>query len=624
MLRTLRAAAKTKVASVIIGALILAFALWGVNDIFRGNIANVVAEVGDTQIAGAQFDAEFRRRLNSIPLPDGSQLTVEQGRAMGLDQNVLDGMISRAALDAASERLGLTAPDAVVAAYIRSNPEFGEGGFNPIVFQQALRQMGFTEEQYVAIARGDVARNQMLASIGADVPPGLSQLMQEIRNEARVPEFVLLTPADAGEIPAPTDMQLEEYHMAHPEDFSAPEYRAFEYIEIGPAQVADQVQVTEEELRNEYASQRANYEQPERREIEQIGFPDKAAADAAAERLRMGTSFAAIATERGLTEDDYKLGTLDATGLDARLSAAAFATPEGQVTAPVEGPFGWVILRVARVVPAASRSFDEVQEELRAQLTRARAAVHVQELVNMLEDELAAGTSLADAAMKLNLPARTVASVDAMGNTPDGMKADIPTQPAFLEQIFALEEGFESPPFRLDEDHNYIARVTTVTPSALKPLDQVRDAVRAGWEEEARAEALRRRAETLAAEARTSSLANAARALGKTPTMGMPIRRDQPSDVLSEPLKTQLFSEPRGAVFFGPSPSGMNYVVVRVAEVQPAPADTSTPEYEQFRDVLRQQMAADLIETMAAVARRDEGVTVHPEVIQQILGEPLQ
>jgi peptidyl-prolyl cis-trans isomerase D len=173
MLRTLRAAAKTKVASVIIGALILAFALWGVNDIFRGNVANVVAEVGDTDIGGAQFDAEFRRRLSSIPLPDGTQLTVEQGRAMGLDQNVLDGMISRAALDAASERLGLTAPDAVVAAYIRSNPQFGEGGFNPIVFQQALRQMGFTEEQYVAMARGDVARNQMLGSIGSDVPPGL-------------------------------------------------------------------------------------------------------------------------------------------------------------------------------------------------------------------------------------------------------------------------------------------------------------------------------------------------------------------------------------------------------------------------------------------------------------------
>src|SRR5688500_10957123 len=114
MLRTLRAAAKTKVASVIIGALIMAFALWGVNDIFRGNIANVVAEVGDTQISGVEFDREFRQRLRSIPLPDGTELSVEQARAMGMDQNVLNGMISRAALDGAARRLGLTAPDVVV------------------------------------------------------------------------------------------------------------------------------------------------------------------------------------------------------------------------------------------------------------------------------------------------------------------------------------------------------------------------------------------------------------------------------------------------------------------------------------------------------------------------------
>ena len=76
--------------------------------------------------------------------------------------------------------------------------------FNPIVFQQVLRNMGFTEAQYVEMARGDVARNQMLGSVGADVPPGVTQLMQEIRNEARVPEYVLLTPADAGAIPAPS------------------------------------------------------------------------------------------------------------------------------------------------------------------------------------------------------------------------------------------------------------------------------------------------------------------------------------------------------------------------------------------------------------------------------------
>ena len=147
-----------------------------------------------------------------------------------------------------------------------------------------------------------------------------------------------------------------------------------------------------------------------------------------------------------------------------------------------------------RVVPATSRSFEEMRDTLRDAVTRARAAVHVQELVNTLEDELAGGASVNDAATKLNLPVKRVAAVDAMGLMPDGMKADVPAQPVFLEQIFGLEEGIESDPFRVDEDNIYVARVTNVTPSALKPLDQVRAEVQEGWETQTRQEALQRRA----------------------------------------------------------------------------------------------------------------------------------
>jgi peptidyl-prolyl cis-trans isomerase D len=626
MLSSLRRAAKTKVASVIIGALIMAFALWGVNDIFRGGVSNVVAEVGDTDITGVEFDREFRARLRAIPLPDGSELTVEQARALGMDQNVLDGLISGAALDEASQRLGLTAPDTIVAEYIRSLPEFGanQGGFNPVGFQQIIRQMGYTEPQYVERARREVARAQLLLSVGADAPPGLTRLLSDINNETRVPEFVLLTPDDAGAIPAPTEMDLANYHMAHPELFSAPEYRGFEYIEIGPAQVTDKVQVAEEDIRREYEAQRASFDTPEQREIEQISFPDKAAADAAAERLRMGTSFAALAQERGLADEDYKLGLLRADGLDSRLSAVAFATEEGQASAPVEGPFGWVILRNARTVPAASRTFEEMRDSIQQSIARAAAAVHIQDLVNLLEDERGAGASIEEAAMKLNLPFKRVAAVDSMGMTPEATQAEVPTDPVFLQQVFSMEEGDESDPFRTEEDHNYVVRITNVTPMALKPLDQVRDTVRQGWEADRRVEALRMRAETLANEARTSSLAQAARTLGKAPTMGMPLRRTQPSDVLSEALKTQFFSEPEGAIVFGPTPSGTNYVVVRVADVQQPAQDMAAPEYEQFRVQTRQQMAGDVIEAMAAAARQDAGVTVHPEVIQQLLGDPVQ
>jgi peptidyl-prolyl cis-trans isomerase D len=628
MLSTLRKAAKTKVASVIIGALALAFALWGVNDIFRGGVNNVVAHVGDLDITSDQYDRELRGRMRALSQQLNTDLTLEQARAMGLDRTVLNDMISRSALDQAVNRLGLTASDDAVANEIRGTQAFRgpDGAFNPLQFQQTLRDIGLTEPQYIEATRSDMARAQLLGSIAdAFVPaPGFTRLFHDIVNETRTPEYVVLTPADAGAVAEPTEAQLAEYHKAHPELFNAPEYRGFDYVEITPDLVADKVAVTEDELQTEYRNQRAAVETPEKRELEQITFPDKAAADAAAARLKSGTTFAALAQERGLKDEDIKLGTVAASALDPQLARVAFSTPEGTVSAPVQGPFGWALLRNVRVVPGVTKSFEEMREPLRANLIKARAIGHMQDLANALEDERAAGASLTDAAAKLKIPVKHVAAVDAKGLTPEGTKAELPASPSFMQQVSMLEEGDESDPFVTEDQHHYVVKMNTVTPVALRPLDRVRAEVRDAWLTQQRADALRKRAQTIAQGARESGLADAVQNLGRRPTIGMPVRRDAQSDVFTPILLQQFFGQPKGGVVSGPAPTGGNYVVARVADIRHPPVDAASQEYAQFRGAVGQQLAEELVQATAAAARDEAGVTTNPDVLQTVLGEAPQ
>jgi peptidyl-prolyl cis-trans isomerase D len=483
-----------------------------------------------------------------------------------------------------------------------------------------------SEPLYIEASRHDMARSQLLGSVadGFTPAPGFTRMFYDIVNETRTPEYVVLTSADAGDVPEATEAQLAEFHKAHPELFSAPEYRGFDYVEITPAQVADKVQVTEDELQTEYKNQRAAVETPEKREIEQITFPDKAAADAAAARIKTGTSFAAVAQERGLKEDDIKLGTLAATGLDPQLARVAFSTPEGSVSAPVQGPFGWAVLRIVRVVPGVTKTYEEMREPLRANLIKARSVTHMQELANALEDERASGAALDAAAMKLRIPVKHVAAVDEKGMTPEGGKAEIPAQPSFLQQVFMLEEGDESDPFTTEDLNHYVVKINTVTPTQLKPLDRVRTEVREAWLNQARAEALRKRAETIAQSARDTGLADAVQTIGKRPTSGMPLRRNAQSDVFSPLLLQQLFAQPKGGVVVGPAPSGGNYVVARIADVQHPAVDVASPEYAQFRGAVGQQQAEEMVQSLAAAARDEAGVRTNPDVIQTVLGEAPQ
>jgi peptidyl-prolyl cis-trans isomerase D len=307
--------------------------------------------------------------------------------------------------------------------------------------------------------------------------------------------------------------------------------------------------------------------------------------------------------------------------MDPRLAQAAFATAEGAVSAPVQGPFGWVILRPVRVTPGVSKSFEEVREELRQTLIRARGQIHIQELVDALEDARAGGAALADAARNLNLMVRSVPAVDARGMTPAGARAEIPENPAFLQQVFGLEAGDESDPFRTDDDHSYVVKINGVTPTALKPLAEVRDAVREAWTADARAEAVRKRADEIAERARTAGLAAAA---GRAPMVVNGLRRDQPSDVLSAALLQEFFGQPVGGVVHGPAMTAPNYVVARAASIQHPPLDPASPAYTQFRGQMANELSLDLVQTLANAARAEVDVETHPDVIQAALGQAPQ
>src|SRR6185437_1446284 len=176
MLQQLRAASKSWVASVIIGVLVLAFALWGVADIFRGGADNVVAQVGSTEISAPEFDQQMRAQIRAFSAQTQNQITMDQAKAIGLDRNVLDQVISRAALDEEVNRLGLTASQATIATQIKTNPNFRgtDGAFDPNLFARTLQDNSMSEEMFVAATGKDIAREQLLNAVadGMTAPPG--------------------------------------------------------------------------------------------------------------------------------------------------------------------------------------------------------------------------------------------------------------------------------------------------------------------------------------------------------------------------------------------------------------------------------------------------------------------
>lgn len=612
-----------------IGILVLAFALWGVADIFRGGADSVVAEVGQEQVTDFQYDLQLKNQMRLLQSQTQADITMDQIKALGVDKQVLDQIVMRAALDDTSRRLGLTASREAIVAQTRSTDAFkgADGAFDPNLYLRALYDSGLTEQAYIAATGKDIARAQLVnAAVGGIVPPpGLARLLYDYVTERRTVEYIVITPEEAGQVPPPKPEDLEAYHKDHPDQFSAPEYRAFEYAMIGPEQVASEITITDDELKTQYETRRADYERPEQREIEQIVFPSKEEADKASARIKTPADFLTIANERGLKEADLKLGTFAKTAMDTRLADPAFSLANGAVSAPVQGPFGWVILRAANVIPGESKTFDDVKEDIREDLLRIRAADRIRELADKLEDERGSGTPLAEAAAKLNIPVRRIAAADAQGVTPEGGKAEIPSAPGFMERVFQTESGEESDLFTSETGETFAVHVTSVTPVSVKPFASVREEVRTAFVADARSKLLQAKVDAFMEQARKEgNLAGVGRILKHAPVTSMPLTRNQSDDVFSAALMAQLFSSPQGTFVTGPAGRGTGHVIARVTKVEHSEPDVSAAQFAEYRRTASQQLVDTAIDSFANAARASAGVTIHQPTVQRVLGDAPQ
>ncbi len=626
MLTSFRKASKSWVAKGLMLTLAAAFGLWGINDVFRGGgIDTAIASVGGHAIASEDYDRELRAEMHNQGLRLHTEITLDQARTQGLSQIVLDRMITRAALDGETVKLGLTSSNAAIANEIRSMPQFqGTGGtFSRPLLDEALQQSRLTEAMFESGMHQDFTRAQLMNSAASwfSVPPGLARMLFGYLTQTRTAEYIVLTPDMAGSVPAPTEAELEAYHKTNATRFNTPEYRELEYVEIGTEQFAGDAKVSDDELKKEYDDHKELYIKPELREIEQINFPSHAAAGAAQQKIASGTGFLALAHSMGLKDDDVKLGAFPKSGLDPKLADAAFSLPEGGVTPPVQGPFGWVMLHVTKVTPGSSKTFDELKDTLRLQVAKGHALEKAIDAANKFEDARAGGASLAAAAAKLGLSAAHVAAVDRNGLAPDGTKANVPAPAVFLQQAFAAEAGEEGDLFQSDDQHSFAIKVVGVTPPTLKPLDKVRDEVVKGWMEAARAKLLAARVKSLTQEAQNDgNLAAVAKAAGRPVAASEALKRNKPTDIFSAAVLADLFAHLPGKVVSGPFGKGSGFVIARVTKVQNQDPAAAASESQDTEKQITQQISTDIVGSMAESARATQGATINEASLNRYFG----
>lgn len=627
MLRNMRKAGQTVVgkiiATIFFGAIIVSFAIWGIGDIFRATPASTVAEVGSTTISVEQVREAYTEELQRLGRQFRTVISPEQARAFGLDQQVINNLVTEAVMAEKAKEMGLSVSDELVAASIVNNPAFkgADGQFNRALFDQALRNVNLSEAGFVQEQRASMLRLHLAEALAGDVtvPMAAKEALHRYASERRSASYLLLTPELAGDIPAPTAEQLQSFFNERKSDFRAPEYRSVSVMALDAASLAKPETISEADARQRYEQQKARYGTPERRTIQQITFPSQAEAEAAAAKIKEGTAFEALAAERNISPQDLELGTFTkAEMLDQAVAEAAFGLEQGAVSAPIAGRFGPVLVRVTQVQPEAVRPFEEVAADLRREIAVERAQGQIEKIHDEIEDLRAGAKPLADIAREKGLTLIQVPAVDANGLDKAGSPVNLPEKDAVVKAAFASDIGVDNEALRTATGYVWYD-VTGIEPSREKTLDEVREQVAAQWRQDQVAQRLSERARGLAERLEKGEAVEAvAQEAGVPVKNAADLSRNAAKDDLAVEAVNRIFAVPVGKA--GHAASGEGRAVFKVTAATVPPLVTTTQQAQNTETQLRNAYGDDLISQYIAQVRQELEVTINQQALRRATG----
>ena len=222
-------------------------------------------------------------------------------------------------------------------------------------------------------------------------------------------------------------------------------------LSLSPAELAKPDAVTDADAKAYYEQHKGSYGTPEKREVRQIVFPNTGGSRRRTRAHHQGRELRRHRQGTRLKDTDIDLGMVTKSDIiDPAVADAAFALKPGETSAPVKGRFGTVLLQVGKIEPGEEKTYEQVAAQIKREIAESRAKSEVGNLRDKIEDERAAGSTLAETAKKLGLKSVTIEAVDRSGRGLDGKPVTgLPQTPNVISAAFATDVGVDNDPLQL-------------------------------------------------------------------------------------------------------------------------------------------------------------------------------
>ncbi|MDD5562862.1 MAG: peptidyl-prolyl cis-trans isomerase [Thermoanaerobaculaceae bacterium] len=612
------------------------FVDWGTGRAGTRGLAGLAARIGSTSISEAQFMKEVRATEERYKQMYGKQFDAVRDQ-IDLGSITMQNLVDRYLLLAEAKKMGIEVTDKELLAKIMSYPAFKrtDGSFvGEDLYGRILRANQTTPDEFEAGLRQDLEMSKLQETLAAGIVIPDADVEREYRRRNEAVSFELLyVPVDRALAGVTvTEADARAYYDANQARFTHPEQRQLHYLLVDDAKLRRALTVPEAQITEYYNTHQQEFAAPEEVHARHIlirpATQDAAgwtAALAKAKEVRakaLHGDFAALAKEYsddpGSKASGGDLGWFPRGRMVKEFEDTAFALKPGEVSEPVKSQFGYHIIQVEARRPAAERPLAEVRDAIKDKLAEGLADSEGNRRATALRDKIDAAKLTTDAQWRALADDVVTSNVTPFFAAQDQGIPGLGRDPELLAEAGSAKEGFVGGPRRTSRGW-IVYRVAKVRPAGTTPFADAMSEAMDGAKRVKALDALRREIDAKRAALASGPLAAQAAALGGTAQTVADHRRGAaiPGIGPAATLDDAVFDTAVNALSPAVAIGDRGVAIAKVTAKKAFDPQAFAAAKNALRQSMVQEAMGRLIGSMVAEAKRENPVTINPEVVDR-------
>ncbi|MEK9794748.1 MAG: SurA N-terminal domain-containing protein [Hyphomicrobiales bacterium] len=623
MLNTLRKSVAGPFVKLLIGILILSFAVWGIQDIF-GNYKNSVAiEIDGNEISLDELVNEYNYQLSTISSQLNKQISFDESMALGIDKIAIENLIRKMILQIELNKYGINIPEEFIAQKIVNDDAFkSEGVFNKARYRQLLSFSGYTEESFLISELNANKQNQLYSLIANKnyIPNTLLDIINDYNSTEKVINYIEI-PKKNISVKTPSERELLEFYDKFQNGYRKSETRDFDALILNADSLKNNISVSQTEIQNYYNENIDSFKVEETRDVYQFFFDDLITAEEFLAESK-SVSFEILLDSYNLSKSDDYLGNIRKDDiLDSDLAEIAFNIDAKTFSNPIDGLLGLSIVYIDEIYEGSTPPLNELASTIEEELKLEAALNLIDDVFFSIEDDFLSGMHMQEVADKNKINLTNFAKIDINGKDFDNNDINVIQNDELLQKLFNSDIGDFIEVVETEDSYIWI-KLNAINEPFIRSFKDVRDLVTTDMIKQR----LDKKEKEIIAEIEDALINNnlskeTSESLSIEIKKSKPFSRNKPIIEFSQDFNDRILSADINETIIGRSPDEI--LIGKVIEIIPSNSIELTRDNDQVEG-LDYQIRSDLFEQFLSSLEESYDVTLFQGNIDRLFNSQNQ